>query len=182
MKNLFLSLGLLLPLYSFAQDCTIPTKNDVFRIQEVVQVDSIKIDQLYRNGLLALTEMLNQPEEHIEFNNWQEGIIYARFATLVKHKRLLNEEDHYFYFSFRLEFKDQRYRTTIGYLEHVERNNQTFIQSCPNLITEESCGNGLAGITKKEWNKLRCLALDGVKTFQEKFHQNLIDAYQNSDW
>ena len=182
MKTLFLCLGLLLPVYNFAQDCMIPTENGDFHIQEVVQMDSHSIHQLYRNSLLTLTEILKTPEEHIEMTNWEEGIILARFAAKVERKTFLQHNSHHFYFSFRLEFKDQRYRMTINYLEHVHLLAQQFLRSCPNKITSNRCGGALNGIPKKEWNKIRCSAVDKVAEFKDTFYRKLSNYLGQSNW
>jgi len=180
MKYIILIL-LLLPFFSLAQNCKIPTVDEKFEIQEITTLENGSRDEIYNASIIALTELLKDQDEHIELKSRKEGVILAKFTAHVHKNGVFQLKNHYFRFTLRVEFKDKRYRTTVNYLNHEYINNNEFICACPNDFTNEKCGIPIH-ISKAEWRKQKCNALQKVDELLMELNKQIDENVNDKDW
>jgi len=186
MRNLIFITTLLLTNTMFAQDCEL-TLNDVgeFELIEVFRVEDVAKEELYELALNSLAQLVGNPQQAIQFENKETGLILGELITRG-HTRMFRE--HLYFFKVKLEFKNNRYRVTAHYNGHLVHQTQEidFIDcSCPNDITENSCGDINCLTSKRKWRANKCVAVEELRESLEKLHAKIEMIHMNEnndDW
>lgn len=165
----------------FSQNCVLPTNEEGnYEIKEVVDVDSASKVSIYNSAILSFTKIFKSAKDVINVKDETAGYIVGDFYVDIPYWPGITS---YFKFSIRMDFKDDKYRILVNYLEHksINTNAANADCSCPNPITNEKCG-GMC-LFNKAWNRQKCSAnfevLSLIKNLKILIDENL---NKNSDW
>ena len=165
---------------SFAQ-CDLPiNENGDYEFSEVVSVDGDPTkEQLYGAAMIALSDAFKSSKDVIQSKDKDLGFVTGKFVT-GPYPFSMGIWESKFNFSFRLDFKNGKYRITINYLGH-EAYSSASSCSCPNDITKEKCGKSC--VTKKQWNRQRCASHNDILNLVEVLEKKIIkNITTDSDW
>ena len=188
MKKLIILVLMILNTVVNAQKKFPVNENGKYEINEIISIEGNQKD-IYNACFISITEMFKDIDKVLQYKNEEEGILIIKFTVSTQH-RGMGPRNHYFKFNLKIEFKDNKYRIILNYLNH-----ESFLTSangsckCTNEITNESCGISpfVGGVTNKEWdtqtinaNKEVLNTVENLKSLIEKNIKSLPS--KSSDW